>query len=144
MKDIEPFGFVAEVSGPPNYDVQQRFFYYDEAIPLRDGWTMHLETATKLYTQEQLQEYAKELVYEALYKHTDFGTGKENLVRHMTDILGKHQEIFAETAKKLKEAELELSKLKFQVEKQKPEIPEVPQSVADFIVGHKFNHYKMV
>lgn len=37
--------------------------------------------------------------------------------------LGKHQEIFAETAKKLKEAELELSKLKFQVEKQKPEIP---------------------
>lgn len=44
-----------------------------------------------LYTEEQLQEYAKELVYEALYKHTDFGTGKENLVRHMTDIFFKEK-----------------------------------------------------
>ena len=38
----------------------------------------------------------------------------------------------------------EIAELKSQLEKQQPEIPEVPQSVADFIVGHKFNHYKMV
>lgn len=35
-----------------------------------------------------------------------------------------HQEIYSKTAKKLNEAELELSKLKSQLEKQQPEIPE--------------------
>lgn len=43
-----------------------------------------------LYDAEQMQEYAKAQVYEALYKHTSFGTGKEELVKHMTE------EFFAE------------------------------------------------
>jgi hypothetical protein len=43
-----------------------------------------------LYTEEQVLEFAKAQVYEALYKHTSFGTGKEELVKHMTD------EFFAE------------------------------------------------
>ncbi|WP_195916857.1 hypothetical protein [Lactococcus petauri] len=39
-----------------------------------------------LYSVEQMQEYAKAMVYEALYKHTSFGTGKEELIKHMTNI----------------------------------------------------------
>lgn len=45
----------------------------------------------------------------------------------------EHQEIYSKTAKKLNEAELELSKLKSQLEKQKPEIPEVPPFVAEWL-----------
>ncbi|USJ19553.1 DUF1642 domain-containing protein [Lactococcus formosensis] len=44
-----------------------------------------------------------------------------------------HQEIYSKTAKKLNEAELELSKLKSQLEKQQPEIPEVPPFVAEWL-----------
>ena len=50
----------------------------------------------------------------------------------------------AEELERLDVLEKENESLKSQLEKQQPEIPEVPQSVADFIVGHKFNHYKMV
>lgn len=39
-----------------------------------------------LYSTEQMQEYAKAMVYEALYKHTSFGTDKEELIKHMTNI----------------------------------------------------------
>ncbi|MFK4955094.1 hypothetical protein ACI1TW_03310 [Lactococcus garvieae] len=39
-----------------------------------------------LYSAEQMQEHAKNMVYEALYKHTAFGTGKEEIVKHMTNI----------------------------------------------------------
>ncbi|QQC58124.1 DUF1642 domain-containing protein [Lactococcus garvieae] len=49
----------------------------------------------------------------------------------------EHQEIYSKTAKKLNEAELELSKLKSQLEKQQPEIPEVPQFVADWYEKNK-------
>lgn len=56
LKDIEPYGFMAEVSEPPFYDIKQRFFYWEEAVPLRKDETMHLETATKLYTEEQLEQ----------------------------------------------------------------------------------------
>lgn len=49
-----------------------------------------------------------------------------------------------DVANKMKELSQENESLKAQLEKQRPEIPEVPQFVADFIVGHKFNHYKMV
>lgn len=48
-----------------------------------------------------------------------------------------HQEIYSKTAKKLNEAELELSKLKSQIEKQQPEIPEVPPFVADWYEENK-------
>ena len=51
----------------------------------------------------------------------------------------KHQEIYFKTAKKLNEAELELSKLKSQLEKQQPDIPEVPQFVADWYEKNKDN-----
>lgn len=45
---------------------------------------------------------------------------------------GDHQEIYSKTAKKLNEAELELSKLKSQLEKLQPEIPEVPLFVEEY------------
>lgn len=46
-----------------------------------------------IYTAEQLQDYAKQMVYEALYKHTAFGTGKEELVKHMTNIFFQEKEL---------------------------------------------------
>lgn len=46
----------------------------------------------------------------------------------------EHQEIYSKTAKKLNEVELELSKLKSQLEKQQPDIPEF---VAEFITKLK-------
>lgn len=52
-----------------------------------------LPVGTKIYTTEQMQEYAKNMVYEALYKHTAFGTGKEELVRHMTNAFLKEKEL---------------------------------------------------
>lgn len=39
-----------------------------------------------LYSAEQMQDHAQNMVYEALYKHTAFGAGKEKLVKHMTNI----------------------------------------------------------
>ena len=39
-----------------------------------------------LYSAEQMQDHAQNMVYEALYKHTAFGTGKQELVKHMTKI----------------------------------------------------------
>lgn len=54
------------------------------------GLPYTVEPVDKLHTPEQMQEYAKAKVYEALYKHTSFGTGKEELVKHMTE------EFFAE------------------------------------------------
>lgn len=46
---------------------------------------IEVDAFPKLYTADQMQEYAKALVYEALYKHTSFGTGKEELVKHITE-----------------------------------------------------------
>lgn len=52
-----------------------------------------LPIGTKIYTTEQMQEYAKNMVYEALYKRTAFGTGKEELVKHMTNIFFQEKEL---------------------------------------------------
>lgn len=52
-----------------------------------------------------------------------------------------HQEIYSKTAKKLNEAELELSKLKSQLEKQQPEIPEF---MANYIEAAKEDFWTLL
>lgn len=53
----------------------------------------------------------------------------------------EHQEIYSKTAKKLNEAELELSKLKSQIEKQQPEIPEF---MANYIEAAKEDFWTLL
>ncbi|WP_285012179.1 DUF1642 domain-containing protein [Lactococcus formosensis] len=53
----------------------------------------------------------------------------------------EYQEIYSKTAKKLNEAELELSKLKSQLEKQQPEIPEF---VANYIEAAKEDFWTLL
>lgn len=79
LKDIEPYAY--EVIYP---DGDGELFYMQHLAKER---AVEVEGEVRgLYTAEQMQEYAKAMVYEALYKHTSFGTGKEELVKHMTTI----------------------------------------------------------
>ncbi|MEY8537746.1 hypothetical protein AALM99_04735, partial [Lactococcus muris] len=68
----------------------------------------------------------------------------EEFENHRVLFIKEQQAKIDELMEKMRELSQENESLKSQLEKQQPEIPEVPQSVADFIVGHKFNHYKMV
>lgn len=74
LKDIEPVGYHNDTHG----------FLYDELD--KDCYCQGGCSMAPVYTEEQMQQYAEAMVYEALYKHTAFGTGKEELVKHMTNI----------------------------------------------------------
>jgi hypothetical protein len=79
LKDIEPYAY--EVIYP---DGDGELFYMQHLAKER---AVEVEGLVRgLHTPKQMQEYAEAMVYEALYKHTNFGTGKEELVRHMTNI----------------------------------------------------------
>lgn len=75
LKDIEPVGVIVQ-DGNDHGLIESEVIQGISTLPV----------GTKIYTAEQMQEYAKNMVYEALYKHTAFGTGKEELVKHMTSI----------------------------------------------------------
>lgn len=81
LKDIEPVGIIVQ-DGNDHGLIESEVLQGISTLPV----------GTKIYTTEQMQEYAKNMVYEALYKHTSFGTDKEELVKHMTNIF------FQETA----------------------------------------------
>lgn len=38
-----------------------------------------------LYSAEQMQEYAKNMVYKSLFENTPYGTGKEKFVQFLVD-----------------------------------------------------------
>lgn len=45
-----------------------------------------------LYSAEQMQDYAKNMMYKALFENTPYGTGKEKFVQFLVD------DFFAEEA----------------------------------------------
>lgn len=82
LKDIEAVGVIVQ-DGNDHGLIESEFLQGISMLPL----------GTKIYTTEQMQEYAKNMVYEALYKHTAFGTGKEELVKYMTNIFFQEKEL---------------------------------------------------
>lgn len=81
IEDIEPLGYYNGAHG----------FLYDELD--KDCYCPGGCSMEPVYAAEQMQEHAKNMVYEALYKHTAFGTGKEELVKHMTNIFFQEKEL---------------------------------------------------
>lgn len=95
LSEIEAAGEITTIYDNDNYKwtgiiADRTLANYGSASDYQDKRALDFEKSRKVYTAEQMQEYAKAQVYEALYKHTSFGTGKEELVKHMTE------EFFAE------------------------------------------------
>ena len=82
LKDIEPVGVIVQ-DGNDHGLIESDVIQGISTLPV----------GTKIYTAEQIQKYAKNMVYEALYKHTVFGTGKEELVKHMANIFFQEKEL---------------------------------------------------
>lgn len=82
LKDIEPVGVVVQ-DGNDHGLIESEVIQGVSTLPV----------GTKIYTAEQMQQYAEAMVYEGLYKHTAFGTGKEELVKHMTNIFFQEKEL---------------------------------------------------
>lgn len=68
LSEIKPVGMLVTVCEAPFFDSAERFFYWDVAVPLKKDGVMQLETAKKLYTADQMQEYAKSKVKELLFE----------------------------------------------------------------------------
>lgn len=56
INEIKPIGILAAVSEPPFYDMSVRFIYWDTKVRLREGETLDLTGAKKLYTEEAVED----------------------------------------------------------------------------------------
>lgn len=85
LKDIDPYAY--EVIYP---DGDGELFYMQHLAKER---AVEVEGLVRgLHTPKQLQEYAKNMVYKALFENTPYGTGKEKFVQFLVD------DFFAEEA----------------------------------------------